>query len=177
MPPAPVHTLPISANNLEKKQIMGDALYLDGTLFHGPSFQGVKRVLDISEGRLILECNLPEISPENQGQFPLQTSNPFIYDAIVQSLLIWTQQYYQAPCLPSHLVRLEQYKAIPFNQTCLVDMQIVSHSETTVVADTLVVDSKGNVYVKFTQLQGTISPLLKRYIGVKTGVVAGINNG
>lgn len=176
MPPAPVHMLPINANNSKQKQIMGDTLYHDGTLFHGPAFQGVKRVLDISEGRLILECNLPAISSEQQGQFPLQTSNPFIYDAIVQSLLIWTQQYYQAPCLPSHLVHLEQYKAIPFNQTCLVDMQIVSHSETTVVADIWVVDSKGNTYVKFSQLQGTISPLLKRFIGVKFDINTGASN-
>jgi NAD(P)-dependent dehydrogenase (short-subunit alcohol dehydrogenase family) len=170
IPHAPKHTLSITKKAADQKYIMGDTLYLDGTLFHGPAFQGVQRVLDISEGRLILECNLPAITPEQQGQFPLQTSNPFIYDAIVQSLLIWTQQYYQAPCLPSNLVLLEQYKAIPFNQTCLVDMQIVSHSDTTVVADIFVVDSKGNVYVKFTQLQGTISPLLKRFIGVKSEV-------
>ena len=176
MPPAPVHTLPIYANNLEQEQIKGDTLYQDGTLFHGPAFQGVKRVLDISDGRIILECNLPAISPEQQGQFPLQTSNPFIYDAIVQSLLIWTQQYYQSPCLPSQLVRLEQYKAIPFEQTCLVDLQIVSHSDTSVVADIQVIDSKGNVYVKFSQLQGTISPLLKRFIGAKPGINSGANN-
>ena len=176
MPPAPMHMLPINANNLEQKQIMGDTLYHDGTLFHGPAFQGVKRVLDISEGRIILECNLPTISPEQQGQFPLQTANPFIYDAIVQSLLIWTQQYYQSPCLPSQLVRLEQYKAIPFDQTCLVDLQIVSHSDTSVVADIQVIDSKGNVYVKFSQLQCTISPLLKRFIGAKPGINSGTSN-
>ena len=170
IPPAPIYILPINADKLEQKQIIGDTLYQDGTLFHGPAFQGVKRVLDISEGRILLECNLPAISPEQQGQFPLQTSNPFIYDAIVQSLLIWTQMYYQSPCLPSHLVRLEQYKAIPFDQTCLVDLQIVSHSDTSVVADILVIDTKENVYAKFSQLQGTISPLLKRFIGVKPGI-------
>lgn len=176
IPSAPRHALPIIANNLEQEQIMGDTLYHNGTLFHGPAFQGVKRVLDISEGRILLECNLPAISPENQGQFPLQTSNPFIYDAIVQSLLIWTQMYYQSPCLPSHLVRLEQYKAIPFNQTCLVDLQIVSHTDKLVVADIQVIDTKGNVYAKFTQLQGTISPLLKRFIGVKPEIISGSSN-
>ena len=176
IPPALVHTLPINVNNLEQDQIKGDSLYHDGTLFHGPVFQGVKQVLDISEGRIILECNLPDISPEQQGQFPLQTINPFIYDAIVQSLLIWTQVYYQSPCLPSQLAHLEQYKAIPFNQTCLVDLQIVSHTDTSVVADIYVIDSKGNVYVKFTQLHGTISPLLKRFIGVKPGKNSGASN-
>ena len=106
MPDAPLHTLPININDLAAGSDKRQYPYHDGTLFHGPAFQGVKRVLDISEGRIILECNLPEIAPDQQGQFPLQTSNPFIYDAIVQSLLIWTQMYYKAPCLPSHLVGL-----------------------------------------------------------------------
>jgi hypothetical protein len=157
-------------------QVNGSTLYQDGTLFHGPAFQGVKRVLDISEGRIILECNLPEITPDQQGQFPLQTSNPFIYDAIVQSLLIWTQMYYKSPCLPSHLVGLEQYRPIPFNQTCIVDLQVVSHTDTSVVADIQVVDSIGKVYVKFFQLQGTISPLLKRFIGAKPAIVSGTSD-
>ena len=176
MPPAPIHTLPINVNNLEQDQINGNTLYHDGTLFHGPALQGVKRVLDIREGRIILECNLPELTPDQQGQFPLQTSNPFIYDAIVQSLLIWTQMYYQCPCLPSHLVGLEQYMPIPFNQTCLVDLQIVSHTDTCVVADIQVTNSNGKVYVKFFQLQGTISPLLKRFIGVKPAIDSGASD-
>ena len=67
MPPSPVHPLPIDINNLEQDQIQGNTLYHDGTLFHGPAFQGVKRVLDISEGRIVLECNLPSISPESTG--------------------------------------------------------------------------------------------------------------
>jgi hypothetical protein len=176
MPPAPTHTLPINVSDHGQDQISGDTLYHNGTLFHGPAFQGVKRVLDISEGRIILECNLPEIAPDQQGQFPLQTSNPFIYDAIVQSLLIWTQMYYHSPCLPSHLVGLEQYRPIPFNQTCLVDLQIVSHTDTSVVADIQVIDSSGKVYVKFFQLQGTISPLLKRFIGVKPVIEPGASD-
>jgi NAD(P)-dependent dehydrogenase (short-subunit alcohol dehydrogenase family) len=166
-PPIPKHTFDLPSLAGDQQVIPGSKLYEDGTLFHGPSFQGVQKVLSISEGRIILECNLPAIPPEQQGQFPLQTSNPFIYDAIVQSLLIWSQRFYQSPCLPSHLMRLDQFKAIPFDQTCLVDMQIVSHSATNVVADIYVTDPSGNVYVIFHKLQGTISPLLKRFIGTK----------
>jgi hypothetical protein len=131
----------------------------------------VKRVLNLGEKRLLMECMLPSIPPSQQGQFPLQTSNPFVYDAIVQSLLIWTQRYYQSPCLPSHLVQLEQYKAIPFGQMCLVDMQIVSISDTAVVADIWVTDEQGQVYVKFTRLQGTISRSLNRLIGAGAGAL------
>jgi len=164
-PEAPVHTLPHELTGGAAGVISGETLYSDGTLFHGPSFQGVQRVTHLSRGRLVLECRLPAIGEDRQGQFPLQTSNPFVYDAIVQSLLIWTQRFYQAPCLPSSLVRLDHYRAIPFDETCLVDMQIVSADETAVTADLLVTNEKGEVFVKFTRLQGTISPLLNRLIG------------
>jgi hypothetical protein len=167
-PRSPAHMLAIQPLAEEQSPISGSNLYSDGTLFHGPSFQGVKRVLHISEGRMLIECNLPAIPPEKQGQFPTQTTNPFIYDAIVQSILIWSQKFYEAPCLPSHLDMLEHFKAIPFNQDCLVDVQIVSHSSTHVLANIYVTNSKGDVYVIFRNLKGTISPMLRRLIGKKT---------
>jgi hypothetical protein len=43
-------------------------------------------------------------------------------------------------------------------------MMIVSHNETSVVADLIVTDTQGAVLAKFTSLQGTISPALKRFI-------------
>jgi NAD(P)-dependent dehydrogenase (short-subunit alcohol dehydrogenase family) len=165
IPPTTIHNVDLQPSAGIKEGILGKALYEDGTLFHGPSFQGVQRVVSLGEDRLVLECLLQPISPDRQGQFPLQTYNPFAYDAIVQSLLIWAQRYYQAPCLPSHLVRLEQFRGIPFGTLSIVDMKIVSHNQTSVVADIIVTDTQGAVLAKFTSLQGTISPALKRFIG------------
>jgi NAD(P)-dependent dehydrogenase (short-subunit alcohol dehydrogenase family) len=149
--------------------IPGARYYEDGTLFHGPSFQGVDRVLDVSRGRLIMEVVLPKMAEAQQGQFPVQTSNPFIYDAIVQCLLIWVQQYYQAPCLPSGLAKLEQFKAIPFDEPSYVTMQVQSQTETSVNVNILVQDKEGQVYVRVTGLEGTISHHLKKLFGTKTG--------
>ena len=105
------------------------------------------------------------MDPAWTGQFPVQTSNPYIYDAIVQCLLIWAQTYYQSPCLPASLIKLEQFKAIPFETTCLVSMEIKSHRETSVVADITVSDASGDVFVIITGLEGIISPHLKHVIG------------
>ena len=165
MPQTTIHKVDLQVNSGTSEGILGKALYEDGTLFHGPSFQGVQRVISMGEDHVVLEVLLQPISPNQQGQFPLQTYNPFAYDAIVQSLLIWAQRYYQAPCLPSHLVKLEQFRAIPFGVLSIVDMKIISHNQTSVVADILVTDSEGLVLAKFTALQGTISPALKRFIG------------
>jgi hypothetical protein len=43
-------------------------------------------------------------------------------------------------------------------------MKIVSHNQTSVVADIIVTDTQGTILAKFTALQGTISPALKRFI-------------
>ncbi len=148
--------------------ISGKALYGNGTLFHGPSFQGVEKVLHVSQGKLVMECSLPKVDERCQGQFPVQTSNPFIYDAIVQCLLIWSQHYYQVPCLPSRLERLEQYRSIPFDSPFVVNMAIQSQTENSVTADILVQDISGSNYVRFTGLEGTMSRHLGHVITSRT---------
>ncbi len=165
VPPAPVQ--PILTTD-PAEIIDGKMLYANGTLFHGPSFQGVRRVLHVSKGELKMECMLPSVAANVQGQFPVITGNPFIYDTIVQGVLIWAQYIYHAPCLPSRVDKFEQFKAIPFGRPVFVDMQVVTQSETSVVTNVTVQDESGEVCVQITNLEGTISPLLNRYIGAKS---------
>jgi hypothetical protein len=147
-----------------EKPILGEELYRNGTLFHGPSFQGVQRVLSLSPDRLTMECRLDPVAERCQGQFPVQTTNPYIYDTIVQCLLIWSQYKVQAPCLPSSLVQLEQFHEVPFGKQFYVSLQVVSVTPTSVVGDILVQDEKGELYLRFTRLEGTISHQLKRLL-------------
>jgi NAD(P)-dependent dehydrogenase (short-subunit alcohol dehydrogenase family) len=166
----PAPTMQLASWNhspLDIDVIPGKALYQNGTLFHGPSFQGVERVLHVSRGKLVTRCILPKIDEHHQGQFPVQTSNPFIYDAIVQCLLIWSQHFYQAPCLPSRLQKLEQYRSIPFDTPFEVTMEIQSQTDTSVVANISVTDLDGNAFVQFTGLEGTISTHLGQVIGTR----------
>lgn len=167
VPPAPV--LPIYQTDLAET-IDGKTLYENGTLFHGPSFQGVRRVLHVSKGELKMECLVPHVAADIQGQFPVITGNPFVYDAIVQGVLIWAQYVYHAPCLPSRVDKFEQFKAIPFERPVFVDMQVVSQSETSVVTNVTVQDESGEVCVRITNLEGTISTQLGRFIGAKNSV-------
>jgi NAD(P)-dependent dehydrogenase (short-subunit alcohol dehydrogenase family) len=166
-PAAPIQESVDLLAEKNSKTIAGSELYENGTLFHGPAFQGVERVLHLSRELLTMKCILPKIDEKLQGQFPVQTGNPFIYDAIVQSLLIWTQHYYQAPCLPSYMERLEQYKAIPFGEAVYVSMEVQSQSETAVIANLTVQGLDGQTYVKITRLQGTISAGLNHKIGIR----------
>ena len=168
MPTAPVFPLPgsFSGGSVEG-ELEGSLLYKNGTLFHGPSLQGVDRVLHLSRGKLVMSVVLPHMEERIQGQFPAYTANPFIYDAIVQCLLIWAQYFYQAPCLPSSLRKLEQYRPIPFGVPCMVSMEVESQTSTSVVGNILVQDDRGQVYMRLDGLEGTISPFLNRLIGKK----------
>lgn len=162
MPAVPVFELEDGHDN---QIIQGSELYQNGTLFHGPAFQGVNRVLHLSRGKLVMEVVLPHLEDRIQGQFVAYTANPFIYDAIVQCVLIWAQYFYQAPCLPSSLRRLEQFKPIPFGVPCRVTMEVESQSSASVVGNIVVQDEQGGVYMRMDGLEGTISTFLNRYIG------------
>jgi NAD(P)-dependent dehydrogenase (short-subunit alcohol dehydrogenase family) len=161
-PAAPVTRL---ESHLSGESISGRELYRNGTLFHGPAFQGVEKVLHLSRGKLVMQVVLPHLEDRIQGQFPAYTANPFIYDAIVQCVLIWAQYFYQAPCLPSSLRRLEQFTPIPFGVPCQVTMEVESQSSTSVVGNILVQDENGRAYIRLDGLTGTISPHLNRFIG------------
>ena len=142
----------------EKTNFTGQKLYQNGakSLFHGKSFQGVREVLNISDNKLTMKCCLPEISPKTQGQFPVQTFNPFIVDVQVHSFWLWLQHNYQEICLPSEIISYEQFIFIPFDKTFYVSCEIKSKTKTAVVADVIAHDENGKVYSRMTKAKGTI---------------------
>ncbi len=160
-PPPPPHLL-LQDDGIDRSAnvIDGAELYRNGTLFHGRDFQGVQRLLALSPEGLTMDCRLPALEEHRQGQFPVQRINPFLYDAVVQSLLIWTQMILQAPCLPSRLEKLELYQPLDFDRRYRAHMTIRSRTETTVTGDITVQDGDGNVCVRFIGLEGTISKRL-----------------
>lgn len=164
LPPAPVHhDLPItSIETMDSRKF-----YEDGTLFHGPTFQGIQKVAFDGNGKVITMVMLPPIPYQIQGQFPAGSVNPYIHDAIVQSLLIWSQENYSAPCLPSRLREWVQYRSAPFGIPVWAILTVVNHSEFAVTGDILVVGEDGREYFHYKGLEGTISRRLNRLIGRK----------
>ena len=145
----------------EKTKFTGQQIYQNGdkSLFHGKSFQGVKRVLNVSDDKLTMECNLPALSPKTQGQFPVQTFNPFIVDVQVHSFWLWLQHNYHEICLPSGIDSYEQFMFIPFNKTFYISCEIKSKTKTAVVADVIAHDEYGKIYSRMRSAKGTIISL------------------
>lgn len=165
LPSAPVHPVTGFA---KLAMVEGSNFYEDGTLFHGPLFRGIQQVAFDQREKVITKINLPLMNDRTQGQFPVGSTNPFINDAIVQSLLIWSQENYAAPCLPSRLKEWVQYRPIPFGVPIWAVLTVTYHSEHAVAGDILVIGEDGREYFHYVGLEGTISQQLNRYIGRKT---------
>ncbi|WP_016952040.1 type I polyketide synthase [Anabaena sp. PCC 7108] len=139
---------------LSKNQL----LYQHGasSLFHGTTFQGVKSVLNASPAKLTLECYLPQPTSQQQGQFPVQTFNPYIADVQIHFLWIWTQQFHQLGCLPAEIQSFEQFAPVPFDETFYVTCEIKSQTALTAMADVITHNRQGQVYNRMIGAKGTI---------------------
>lgn len=137
-----------------------DTLYQNGTLFHGPAFQGVAEVLNISPEKVTMQCELTPLSDREQGQFPVQSFNPFIADGQFQSMVIWARHFHDAGSLPLHTDRGEQFRPIPFGVTTYVSMEVRESSDSKLVADIFTHDENGRLYARVLGAQVTISKQL-----------------
>ncbi len=140
----------------------GAPLYTNGTLFHGPSFQGVRRILNYSPQHLTLECEMPNVSEAAQGQFAVQSFNPFLADVQFQSMVIWARRFYNAGSLPLRAQAGTYYGSPCAGKSFYVSLEVRSHSESGLVADIIAHDSDGKIYTRVDGAEVTISAQLNR---------------
>ena len=139
----------------------GRKLYTDGSLFHGPHFQGIERILAYDEAGMLLACRVPEIPESDQGQFPIQGTNPFFADIQYQGMVVWVDRMYEAKSLPAKTDRVTFYHEIPAGQELLVKVSIKEHSDFKMEADCTVFDHSGKVYMKTEGAKVTVSKQLQ----------------
>ncbi|MGF1989911.1 MAG: SDR family NAD(P)-dependent oxidoreductase [Nostoc sp. ZfuVER08] len=159
IPDAPIHEF---INLSQDNQITATAssLYQNGTttLFHGATFQGVKSVLNANLDKITIECYLPKPKEQQQGQFPVQTFNPYIADVEIHAFWIWSQHFHQVACLPSEITTFEQFLPVPFDETFYVSCQIKSKTESSLLVDVIAHDAQGKIYTQMLGAKGTILP-------------------
>lgn len=129
------------------------------SLFHGPSFQGVTRVLNITQEKITIECIWKGISERQKGQFPLQTFNPYTADIESHSVWIWLQHFHQSVCLPASQERFEHFADIPLGELFYVSCEIKSKTATSVSVDIITHNLQGQIYSRMLGAKGTIFPL------------------
>jgi NAD(P)-dependent dehydrogenase (short-subunit alcohol dehydrogenase family) len=141
--------------------IEGMKLYQEHTLFHGPSFRGVERVLGMNETGIALRVHLPGIPPSIQGQFPVRTFNPYVIDSQLQSLLIWATLSLGYAGLPLRINAGVVYRALRFDETTTVWMRVVSQTPRRLVADVFVEDEAGSLCMEVRGAEITLSERLR----------------
>ena len=137
------------------------SLYQNGelSLFHGASFQGIKAILNADLSGIIVQCNLARIKLENQGQFPIQTYNPYIGDTQLHPLWMWAQKFLNNGCLPAQFRGYEQFIPLDFGQDFYITCNIKSKTATSIIADIIAHDSKGKIYNQILEAKGVILPV------------------
>ncbi len=151
---------PIEPNLEESHPFAGADLYTNGTLFHGPAFQGVERILNLGPEGLTMRCKLPEIDPEIQGQFSVHGFNPYVTDVQLQGLLVWAKETYGYGGLPLRIEQGEQYRTLNFDETTYVSLRVQATSKHRLVADVTVHNAQGEVYSRIEGAEITLSPRL-----------------
>ncbi|MGC9521522.1 MAG: SDR family NAD(P)-dependent oxidoreductase [Anaerolineae bacterium] len=173
---------PMPHQNLEGEGIEGAQLYREDTLFHGPCFQGIERVLDIRDAKgagvagLTTRCQMPPIPWEVQGQFPVQTLNPYLVDAQLQSLLVWSKRFIGYGGLPLRIRESVLYRPLHFGETTYVSMQVKDATNHRLVADVTVWGADGQRYMVVRGAEITLSERLNalfRQNVLKAGAMPG----
>ena len=158
IPGAPVLS---TLNDAETQTMQGIDLYENGTLFHGPSFRGILKVLNHSSGKMTMICAPPEVSLHDQGQFQVQTFNPFSTDVQLQSLLVWAHYYLGYGGLPLSIKQGIQYRPVSENENTYVSLEVKQATKHRMVADVIVSDAAGVLFSKVTGAEITLSERLK----------------
>lgn len=160
MPDAPIYeSVNLTEDNIIT--ITGKDFYQNGdsSLFHGPSFQQITRVLNISPEKITVECFWKEITAQQQGQFPVKWHNPYTTDLSTQPLWIWLNHFHQAVCLPGQLTQSEQYRSVPCNAPFYVSCEIIGKTTAGVTANFILHDAQGKVYSRILGAKAVIAPM------------------
>jgi NAD(P)-dependent dehydrogenase (short-subunit alcohol dehydrogenase family) len=128
----------------------------DLALFHGLSFQGISHILNVSLEKITAQALWKGISDSEQGQFPIQTVNPFITDLSMHPAWIWTQHFHHQVCLPAEVQRFEQFAPVPSNQPFYISTEIRSKMPMSVTANFIAHDDEGLIYFRMIGAKATL---------------------
>ncbi len=132
--------------------------YIDGTLFHGASFQIIQRVLNASQERLTVECLFADLSREQQGQFAVTRFSSICRDVQFQCMGMWVAKFQNAIGLPSSCTSWEYFREIEKQETFYVSIEIKNKQAMKMVADIYVHNHAGLLFSRALGAELTVSP-------------------
>ncbi|MGC4893661.1 SDR family NAD(P)-dependent oxidoreductase [Micromonospora sp. DT31] len=128
--------------------------YVDGTLFHGETLRGLRRVLD-PRRRMVLLAELPD-TPVAQGAWSTDRYDPALADLLLQAVLVWVRRHTGQASLPTSIGRAELYAPIPTGESFLIVVDEVTVGGPTVRCTVSACTTDGAVLVRFTGVQAIV---------------------
>ncbi len=142
-------------------------------LFHGPSFRGLREVLNGGDHGLTLACELKPVEEAMQGQFRTTSFNAYLGDVFMQAPWLWLILGSDYAGLPSAIGRVDQFAALGFGQPFFLSMTIKSLTQASLLVDIAVHDETGQLYFRLSDVQFTVSRQLReRLVGREDKVEA-----
>jgi NAD(P)-dependent dehydrogenase (short-subunit alcohol dehydrogenase family) len=164
---------PAYNGRVEKSQLKsmdaGD-FYKDGTLFHGPLFQAVEKVLSISPERLTALCRINDHGKNGHGQFHSDSFHPVAADTLFQCMLIWVRRFCDAGSLPARARALEHFRPVPRGEAFYVSLDVLTTTRTGMEADVTCHDESGKVYARLLGAEVTMSRRLNGVFAKASGI-------
>jgi acyl transferase domain-containing protein len=146
--------------------------YEDGTLFHGPYYRTIHRILNLNHQGMTVECRTAPLAEDVQGQFLTRSFDPYRSDAGLQTVLIWVRKMYGAASLPTALDAGEMYCVPQPGLPVYMTMQVVSASASTVSADIFVHDEHGKLFGLLRGARVVVSARLNELFGAESAAGA-----
>ncbi|WP_342202923.1 phosphopantetheine-binding protein [Vibrio cyclitrophicus] len=140
------------------------ALYSDGTLFHGPRLQGITSVERFDDLGLLAQCQLPHIENSDCGSFiPKQgfgDSQPFAEDYLLQAMLVWARLKYGAASLPSAIGEFVCYAPMHNGDQGWLELSVIKSTARSLQADISLYHQDGRLSAVMKGAKVTISKSL-----------------
>ncbi|WP_405625717.1 SDR family NAD(P)-dependent oxidoreductase [Streptomyces sp. NBC_01396] len=133
--------------------------YADGTLFHGESLRGLRRVLESESSRLVIECSLAEHRPAG-GAFGGERYAPGTADLLLQAALVWMRLNLETASLPMAVARVDLFEALPDGEPFLVVVEPESTNDRSAALTVTACAPDGRVLMRFTGVSLVSTPQL-----------------
>ncbi|MET7995423.1 SDR family NAD(P)-dependent oxidoreductase [Amycolatopsis sp. NPDC005232] len=137
----------------------GLEVYRAADLFHGPLLQGVRRLVEREERRLVVECRLAD-TPFGQGNYAGELHSPVLSDVVIQAGSLLGVWFLDSGCLPLAIGRIEYFAPLPGDRPFVVMVDDLRRQRTgsQVTVTVSACDPDGRVLQRYTDLSVIATP-------------------
>uniref|UniRef100_UPI002AD47A76 SDR family NAD(P)-dependent oxidoreductase n=1 Tax=Frankia sp. Cas4 TaxID=3073927 RepID=UPI002AD47A76 len=129
----------------------GLAIYTEGILFHGPSLQGIRRIRQRRDDRVVLECRLADQVVAG-GAFAGALHSPVLADVLLHGPSVLGRWLTGQACLPLAVGRFEYFAQLPDGDRFIVVLDDIRSTASSLTVTVTACDPEGRVLQRLTDV-------------------------